>query len=61
MLMSCVPLFFSFYTNGRCWADGVVPKDEDYAKGSLRAAMNEKNWGALGSGMSLIGVSNFAD
>lgn len=44
-----------------CWADGVVPKDDDYAKGSLRAAMKEKDWGTFGGGMSLIGISQWVD
>jgi len=44
-----------------CWADGVVPAEDDYSKGSLRAAMQEKDWNSLGMGMSLIGIANFAD
>ena len=48
-------------TSRRCWADGVVPKDDDYAKGSLRAAMKEKDWGTFGGGMSLIGISQWVD
>jgi len=44
-----------------CWAEGVVPKKDDYAKGSLRAAMQEKDWNDLGTGMSLIGIANFYD
>jgi len=39
----------------------VVPADDDYAKGSLRAALKEKDWGEFGAGMSLIGVANFVD
>jgi hypothetical protein len=38
-----------------------VPAEDDYAKGSLRAAMKEKDWGTFGAGMSLIGVANFVD
>ncbi len=45
----------------RCWAEGVVPKSDDYAKGALRTAIKEKNWGTFGGGMSLIGITEFLD
>jgi len=45
----------------RCWAEGVVPQEDEYAAGSLRAAMKEKDWGTFSGGMSLIGIANFAD
>ena len=64
MLPVCVCVCVCVCVRGggcRCWADGVVPAEDDYSKGSLRAAMQEKDWNSLGMGMSLIGIANFAD
>ena len=45
----------------RCWAEGVVPAEDDYAKGALRTAIKEKDWGKFGGGMSLIGIASWRD
>jgi len=44
-----------------CWAEGVVPAEDDYAKGALRTAIKEKDWGKFGGGMSLIGIASWRD